>query len=232
MLTKERELLLANKLTVFGEVAIGLAHELRQPLTALKGMTQAVMQNPDDQECFADFKLIVPKQLDRLIGLLENLLKFGQLPEQREEPVKINQLLQDTVKLFANRCRTLQIRVIEKLGSLLEVKADPDQLSQVFINLIANAIQAMPKGGELTLITVQKRLSIIIEIIDTGLGIKEKDIKNIFQPFFSTKKQGLGLGLALALKMVRDHCGTLTVESREGAGTKFTIELPLRTLPR
>ncbi|OGC25501.1 hypothetical protein A2291_03365 [candidate division WOR-1 bacterium RIFOXYB2_FULL_42_35] len=228
MLTKQKELLLANKLATFGEVAISMVHELRQPLTALKGMTQAVMQNPEDLECLADFKAVVPQELDRLINLLESLLKLGQVPEHSLETVDLNHLLQRISRLFASRCLTRQIKIVEKFSNRSEIQADPDQLSQVFINLIVNAIQAMPNGGGLKICTAKKDRMIVVTIADTGSGIRKENVKKIFQPFFSGKKNGLGLGLALVEKIIKYHHGTITVKSKVGKGTEFTIKLPTK----
>ena len=223
MLKAQKQLLMADKLSALGRTAAGMAHEIKNPLAAIKGMTQAIDLNPNDPEIMNNFKQIVPKQIDRLNDLIENLSKLGRTPKLRFSAVKVNELIETNLKLFAHRCQTHNIAIIKKFGELPEIKADPEQLTQVFTNLILNAIQAMPGGGELTLSSGTLPGKIFIEIADTGQGIPADKLKDIFEPFFSTKEEGTGLGLAITYKIIKDHGGEIEVTSQAGQGTTFRI---------
>jgi nitrogen-specific signal transduction histidine kinase len=228
MLRAQKQLLQGDKLASMGRVAAGLAHEIKNPLAAIKGMAQTMEQNIDDPEYIADFKEVVPKEIDRLNNLVQNLLKLGRTPKLAFTQVNVNQLIENTLKLFENRCRQNNVKIFKTLNPVPVIKADPEKLIQVFTNLILNAIQAMPGGGSLT---VESRStshdSLVIEITDTGKGIPEDKLKDIFEPFFSTKEEGLGLGLAITYKIIKDHNGDILVESELGKKTKFSLILPI-----
>jgi len=225
MLSAQRQLLLAEKASSLGRVAAGLAHEIKNPLAAIKGMAQTLDRNANDPEFMRDFKAVVPKEINRLKKLIENLMKLSQPPQSKFTPVDVNKIIENSLKLFENQFEKNSIRVVKELDSRTEIKAAPEQLTQVFTNLILNAIQAMPKGGQLTVSSGQKNNKIIIEIADTGQGIPADKLKEIFEPFFSTKKEGLGLGLAITYKIIKDHGGEIEVESKAGEGTTFKLFL-------
>jgi signal transduction histidine kinase len=226
MLKAQKQLLMADKLSSLGRVAAGLAHEIKNPLAAVKGMVQTMGNNLNDPEFVKDFKEVVPKEIDRLNNLVENLVRLGRTPKLQFSQVNVNTLIESTLKLFENRCQANNIRINKDLHPVPEIKADPEQLTQVLTNLILNAIQAMPKGGELSFGSrVASHGSIVVEISDTGHGIPGEKLKDIFEPFFSTKEEGLGLGLAITYKIIKDHGGEIEVESEVGRGTRFKITL-------
>ena len=203
--------------------------EIKNPLAAIKGMTQSIDRNLNDPEFIADYREVVPKEIGRLSNLVDKLIRLGETPKPHAAPIDISGLLKDTIKIFENTCQKQGIKIATDFSPLPQIKADPEQLVQVFTNLILNAIQAMPKGGELKFKTQKSKFknkeSIIIEISDTGCGIAEEKLKHIFEPFFSTKEEGMGLGLAISYKIVKDHGGEIEVESGAGKGTKFRIIL-------
>lgn len=227
MLQAQKQLLLADKLSALGRTAAGLAHEIKNPLAAIKGMTQAMEQNMGDPEFQKDFREVVPREIDRLNNLVEGLVRLGRTPKLQFSQVDLNALLENTLKLYEGRCRSHHIRIARELGRLPEIKADPEQLNQVFTNLVLNAIQAMPGGGTLTISSQRRDDLVMIEIADTGRGIAEEKLKDIFEPFFSTKEEGMGLGLAITYKIIKDHHGEIEVESNVGKGTRFSLALPL-----
>ena len=224
-LLAQKQLLQADKLSSLGRIAAGLAHEIKNPLAAIKGMTQAIDRNPNDQETLSDFKDVIPKEIDRLNNLIGNLLRLGKTPKLQFVSTDINQLINNTLKLFDNRCHNRKIEIIKKLIPLPQIKADPELLTQVLTNLILNAIQAMPHGGSLRIITQSNNNKVVIEIADTGNGIAEDKIANIFEPFFSTKDEGTGLGLAISYKIIKDLQGEIEVTSQVSQGTRFKITL-------
>lgn len=213
MLKVQKQLLLADKLSALGRTAAGMAHEIKNPLAAIKGMTQAINLHPNDQEIMNDFKKVVLREIDRLTALIDNLTRLGRSPKLQFSQVNISELIENSLKLFASRCRSQNIDLINNLGPMPEINADPDQLTQVFTNLILNAIQAMPNGGKITLTGGVVEDKIALEVSDTGQGIPEDKLKDIFEPFFSTKEEGLGLGLAITYKIIKDHGGNIEVES-------------------
>lgn len=225
MLQAQKQLLMADKLSSLGRIAAGIAHEIKNPLAAIKGMSQSIDQGMKDPEFIKDFSEVVPKEIDRLNNLVENLVRLGRTPHPQLISVSVNDVIEGVLKLFDNRCRNKGINVSKELNSLPEIKADPEQLTQVFTNLILNAIQAMPKGGELRLSSRRQEGKLVIEVADTGQGIPEENLKNIFEPFFSTKDEGTGLGLAITYKIIKDFGGDIEVESRGGEGTRFRIIL-------
>jgi two-component system NtrC family sensor kinase len=212
-------------------MAASLAHEIKNPLAAIKGMAQMLDQNVNDPEFIADFRQVVPKEINRLNNLVDNLLKLGKTNIIRLQSVNINIFIEDIIKLYDNCLKNNGIRLIKELNPVSGIKADPEQLAQVLNNLIINAIQAMPDGGEIEIKTsaliFKEKENIVIEVSDTGIGITEDKLKDIFEPFVSSKDEGMGLGLAISYKIIKDHGGEIEVESRIGQGTTFRLYLPI-----
>lgn len=225
-LDAQKQLLMADKLASLGRLAAGMAHEIKNPLAAIKGMTQSLDRNPGDAETLEDFKKVVPKEIDRLDGLVDGMIQLGRPPRLLFAPVKLNELIENTLKLFEQRCRSHRIEIVRMLGELPEIKADAQQLTQVLTNLVLNAIQAMPDGGKLTITTREEERTVILAVADTGRGIPPERLKDIFEPFFTTREEGLGLGLAITYQIIQSHHGSISVESQEGEGTKFRLSLP------
>jgi signal transduction histidine kinase len=226
-LAAQKQLLQADKLSSLGRIAAGMAHEIKNPLAAIKGMTQAIDKNINDPEFLADLQRVVPKEIDRLDGLVDGMIQLGKPPRLIMAPVRLNELIEHDLKLFEHRCRAHQVTIVKELGQLPEINADPQQLTQVITNLILNAIQAMPNGGKLKLSTSATADAVVLEIADTGRGIPAEKLKDIFEPFFTTREEGLGLGLAITYQIIKSHKGEITVESQPGEGTTFQIKLPL-----
>ena len=226
MLKAQEQLLLAEKQSSLGRVAAGLAHEIKNPLAAIKGMVQSIDQNLDDPEFISDYKAVVPREIGRLNNLVDNLLKLGKTPQPQIARTDVNEIIDNILKLFEQKCRSVPITINKELNPIPAVKADPEQLTQAFTNLILNAIQAMGSGGQLTVNSVQKGEKIIIGISDTGHGIPQDKLKDIFEPFFTTKVDGMGLGLAITYKIIKDHGGEIEVDSNVGSGTTFKVSLP------
>jgi signal transduction histidine kinase len=220
------QLLQADKLSLLGRVAAGVLHELKNPLAALKGMTQAIGSNLDDREFLEDFQRVVPRELDRLDVLVEGIAQLGRPPRLVYSQVKLNELIDQNLKLHEQRCRNRRIAVEKSLCPLPEIEADPQQLIQVLTNLVLNAIEAMPEGGRLSVATSSGSGRVVLEVADTGKGIPPEGLKEIFEPFFTTSEKGFGLGLAITGQIIKGHNGEITVESEVGKGTTFRISLP------
>lgn len=225
-----------EKLAALGQVIARLAHELSNPLVAILGTAELLRREPLPPETLERVGRIT-QQAERMARLVRNLLSFTrQRPPDRRQPVDLNQLLQETLGLEAFELQRSRITVARELaGELPETLADPDQLQQVFTNLIRNAAQAMRAAhgrGTLTVTTRSDEAAgrVVAQIADDGPGIPPEHLPRIFDPFFTSKREGegTGLGLAIARGIVEAHGGTIGVTSRPGAGATFTVELPVQ----
>jgi len=221
----------ADRLATIGQLAAGIAHELNEPLGNILGFTQLASKNPElPQQIEQDLKKILSASLYAR-EIVKKLLLFARQVPPHKTDVNLNQVVENGISFFESRCAKEGIELICSLTpDLPEITADPSQLTQVLINLAINAIQAMPTGGRLTLKTLfnNERVSLIVE--DTGTGMSQEVLKQIFIPFFTTKDvdQGTGIGLAVVHGIVSSHGGLISVDSKVYSGTKFEIHLPLK----
>ncbi|PIS28678.1 hypothetical protein COT42_07345 [Candidatus Saganbacteria bacterium CG08_land_8_20_14_0_20_45_16] len=225
-----QKLVRSESLGAVGTLAAGLAHEIKNPLASLKAMTQVLPENLSDPEFIATYIRLVPRQLDRINNIIERLLQVGRAPRLIRKEVKFKSLLIEVLEINADLCRARGVKVVSALADLPMVLADPEQLQQVFINLVLNAIQAMPAGGELKVASRLEGKNIVAQISDTGQGIPPDKLDKIFQPFFTLKDKGTGLGLFTAFRIVQEHGGSLDVSSLPGIGTSFIVRLPVVSL--
>ncbi|MFH1542816.1 MAG: ATP-binding protein [bacterium] len=224
-----RSLLQADKLASLGTISAGLAHEIKNPLAALKGMTQVLGDNIDDPEFIKDYQELVDRQINRLNGLVEKMLRIGQKQGLNVSQFDLNRTINEVAELLKVQLRKNNIQLRLELGQLPLVQGDEEQLSQVVMNLMLNAIQAMPTGGAITIKSkVQSPTSLIIEVMDSGQGIPADQLDKIFDPFFTTKDEGTGMGLAVAYRIIKEHNGEIKVESQMKKGTVFSIWLPIK----
>jgi PAS domain S-box-containing protein len=237
----EAQLRRSDRLAALGTLAAGLAHEIKNPLTSVRTFTRLVPRKFDNPRFRETFERVVPRELDRINGICERLLELARPRRLRRRPVALPALLERVVELHANQIEAKQITVDREYSSDLPIiEADAEHLYQALLNLIGNALEAMAPGGRLTLRagwsedpvrlpsfrgTVARRIA--VEIEDTGAGIPSSDADKIFNPFFTTKEGGTGLGLALAHKIIEDHEGSITCRSVPGVGTTFRVLLPV-----
>lgn len=216
----------AEKLSAIGTIASEMAHEIKNPLTAIKGMAQVLNRNRDDKEFLESFEKIILRQIDRINATVEKLLGLGKTAKGEAgslDEIKINSVeetIDDILALFRSQCESKNISISKQNHSDINILCAREQLTQALLNIILNAIEAMPNGGDLRVILNKGELS----ISDTGSGIKEENIQKILEPFFSTKQDGAGLGLAVASRIINDIGAELSVKSKEGFGTTFTIK--------
>jgi signal transduction histidine kinase len=224
-----RQVIQSEKLTTIGTMAAGLAHEIKNPLASIKGLTQILPENVSDQEFLKKYVEIVPRQLDRINGILETLLRLGKSQKYAVEEVNLTKILTDLLRLFENQCRKQNIKLAIEVSEGLKIEGNAEALMQVFMNLVMNALEAMPQGGELKIKAEAKdKEKVEVEISDTGAGIKPEDQRRIFDPFFTTKEGGAGMGLAVTYRVIKEHKGEIEVESEIGKGTTFKIWLSIR----
>ena len=230
--TANQQLLQAAKLASVGELASGMAHEINNPIGIILGRTDYILSTQDNlsAEARQDLK-VVRAQAERVASTVRNLLTFARPSPLSMQRLDLAELVDEAVKLEAPRCRTAAVE-IERSASLRipTIQADPDRLQQVLVNLMNNAIDAMPQGGRLGIsITNGGGGQVVVNISDTGMGITEENQARIFDPFFTTKPagKGTGLGLAVSYGIIRDHGGEIRVNSIPGRGSTFTIVLPV-----
>jgi signal transduction histidine kinase len=230
----ERRLLQAAKLAAVGEMAAGIAHELNNPLTTVTGFTELILdETSEDTPHRADIELVL-KEARRARDVVRRLLDFARQGERTRSKVDINEIIEDVLMLTRHLIHMSGVQLsLELFKDSPWVSVDTNQMKQVFLNLIHNALQAMPTGGNLEIQTSVRtkdgRPWIAVVVKDSGVGIEVKNKDRIFEPFFTTKANsgGTGLGLSVTYGIVTDHGGTIEVESSPGKGSIFTVWLPL-----
>ena len=229
----------SDRLAAIGELATGLAHEIKNPLTSLLTFSRHLSRRFEDPEFRQKFLAVVPRELERINTIVERLLELSRPARLTFKPVRLPALLERVLELYGERFETQGVRVARDWRRDVPVVwVDHEALYRALVNLVANALDAMPRGGELTLRLGWSDVEtlggarggtrrVAIEVEDSGQGIQSADLDRVFNPFFSTKDGGTGLGLALTQKIVEDHGGSIDVRSAPGAGAAFRIVLPL-----
>lgn len=245
------EIIQSEKLKTIATLASGVAHEIKNPLTAINTFTEQLPQRLNDKEFLKKFSKIVGGEARRINDLVHELLDFAKPSPPQLKPASIYTLLDETLELMSSAFLKYGIKVVRNYGTTksLILVIDPQQIRQALMNIYINAIEAMPQGGTLTVasrisgsedlgIEVNKNHSnpqtlksqnpiLAISIKDTGAGIPAKDIPHIFDPFFTTKDHGTGLGLAVTHGIIEKHSGRIYAKSETNTGTEFVIELPI-----
>jgi signal transduction histidine kinase len=223
----------ADRLASLGTLTAGLAHEIRNPLVALKTLTQLLPERLDDEEFRSQFLKIASGEVDRISSLVTELLDFARPSDPKLEFENINTILDGMILLVSTETKKKRINVIKSYASgLPSIQIDREQIKQVFLNILINAIQATSETGKITVKTRSfakpgGETYIQIEFTDTGCGIPGEYLEDIFNPFFTTKSAGSGLGLSISHQIVQDHRGYIDVESHLDKGSSFFINLPV-----
>jgi len=238
----ESEVRRGETLAAAGQIAIGLAHEIRNPLGAIRGAVQLMRRELGDDARLAEYTDVLLKEVDRVNRIIEMLLDIGRPVTLRPVPRNVHQLLERVALLSEEMAGQRGVQIVRRYDpSLPPILADEDRILQVFHNLVRNALEAMPTGGRLTLVT---RLSMNplfakvdlgngqrsmaeVQVIDDGQGIPETIRGRLFTPFFTTKDKGLGLGLALCHRIIEEHRGAIQIASEPGKGTAVSCFLPI-----
>ncbi len=224
----QQQLLTSEKLASIGLLSAGVAHEINTPLTGISSYVQ-ILQNKLSNPKHSQILDKIEAQTDRVARIIKNLLSFARNPSETSfYHVNLKENLQEIISLIDYKLKTLNIDLELNLTPLEPIWAQGERLQQVFINIILNAIDAMPNGGTLGIKLIQVDNEAVIKIEDTGTGIKEQHLPHIFDPFFTTKGigKGTGLGLSISYAIIKEHEGHLTVESEIGKGSLFTIYIP------
>ena len=223
----------ADRLASLGTLTAGLAHEIRNPLVAIKTFTQLLPERLEDEEFRSHFLNIASSEVDRISSLITELLEFARPSDPKMEFEDINSILDGMILLVSTETKKKQINIVKNyITNLPPIKIDREQIKQVFLNFLLNSIEATPERGEMTVKTRSfvkpgGEPYIQIEFTDNGRGIPAEHLEDIFTPFFTTKDKGSGLGLSISHQIVQDHRGYIDVESELNKGTSFFINLPL-----
>ena len=260
MQTLERRLSRADRLAALGQMAAGVAHEIKNPLSSVRTFAQLVSRKHHDSRFVEKFDRIVPQELDRINFIVEELLSLARPARLQCTPVALPSLLQRVVEIYSERLQQQSIQLkTDWAAALPPLLADVEQLHRCFTNIVLNAIEAMPTGGELSILcrpvpkalidftTASSRVTssdvlegsppaldlyatdVEVVVKDTGMGIPAAQVDHVFTPFWTTKSKGTGLGLALTHKIIEEHGGTIHLTSEVGQGTTVTIHLPTST---
>ncbi len=225
----ERSVRQREKLAAIGNLAAGIAHEIRNPLSSIKGYVTYFGSLFAEGSEKREAATIMAGEVDRVNRVISELLEFARPSDLKPKPTDLRTLIDHSLHIIAYEAQTAGVRVRTELApDLPTVMVDPDRITQVLLNIFINALQAMQKGGELLIAATQEEERLMIRISDTGTGIALADQVDIFNPYFTTKKNGTGLGLAIVHKIIEDHGGSLQVDSSPGQGTTLTIILPLQ----
>jgi signal transduction histidine kinase len=218
----------AEHLAAFGELAAGLAHEVKNPLSGMKGALEIIGQTvpPGDphQEIYAEIRV----QIDKIIAVIQDFLTYARPKPARFSLVPPGRFVEDAVRLAQTQIGGKDIKILfTPPPDPVPVRLDEDRMQEVVLNLLLNSIAAIEREGRIRIEETVDAGGLVLVLADDGAGIKASQVGQIFHPFFSTKKEGTGLGLSISKKTIGAHGGTIQVESREGQGTTFTIRIPL-----
>ena len=229
-------------LSTIGELALGMVHEIRNPLGGIRASAQLLRQELTDPEQ-REYLEVVISEVDRINRMMERMMGFTESKKMQTRPINIHKVLRDIVVVEQENLAQKKGRFVQMYDpSLPQIEANEDLLKQVFLNLIKNAIEATPQEGEILLATrvnadyasrisgdIAPRKNIVVEITDRGQGIEPENLPKLFTPFYTTKAKGSGLGLPISLKVVEDHHGTIKIHSQNGSGTTAQVLLPVKS---
>jgi two-component system NtrC family sensor kinase len=222
------QLIQAEKLAALGRMAASIAHEVNNPLQAIQNCLHLVINRPLTEDKQAYYLQMAQEEVQRLITIVTRTLDFYRPSKGRVAPIQVNRIVESVLALAGKRLEQGKVRVSRHLAELPEIPAVPDQVTQVFLNLVINAVEAMPGGGTLRIGTALDREGYVrVSFTDSGEGLKQEDVDKLFEPFFTTKASGTGLGLAVSHNIVERHGGHILVDSAPGQGATFTVVLPI-----
>ncbi len=222
----------SDKLSVIGELAAGVAHEIRNPLTSLKGFTQ-ILKSRLSSESDQEFIKIMLSELDRINMIVNEFMVLARPQAVEQEKTNIFDLVRNVLTLIETQAILNNVQIYTRvIDDIPDITCSENQMKQVLINVIKNAIEAMPEGGEIILSLYTHKNEVTIEIRDSGTGIPEHQLVHLGEPFYTTKEKGNGLGLMICRRIIQNHQGSFAIESSEGNGTVVTIKLPIEIASR
>jgi signal transduction histidine kinase len=221
-------LLTQERLAAAGQFATGMAHEIKNPLSAIKTFAQYLPERYKDPAFREKFFRIVQEEIDRINTIVEELSDFAKPAPLQLQPVRLPELVEDTLSLLSNQCLKQSVIVHTSFGENgLTVQADPQQLKQVLLNLFLNSLESMAQGGRLEVSSRANGRAVTLRIADNGYGIEPRHLTDVWDPFFTTKERGMGLGLAIVKGIIDRHGGRINLTSSSGKGTVVELSLPM-----
>lgn len=224
----EQQVYRADRLAAIGEMMAGVAHEIRNPLTAIKSLVQYLQEGSTEEERQEYYPIIV-KEVDRVNKIIHELLYFSRPSHANALPTNLNQLVEETVILAKSIAKNTVNFYLKLEKDLPNVEIDPEQFKQVFLNILINSIQAMENTGDITIESLLDREQgkVLLHFSDTGTGIHEDKLEKVFDPFYTSKKEGTGLGMAVVQRIVTAHNGDVYLQNIPSGGLKVTIQIPI-----
>jgi signal transduction histidine kinase len=222
-----RRMLRADKLATIGELAAGAAHEIRNPLTAIKSSLQYLESKSADDSSRKILGTAL-QETERIDEILSALLSFSRPSEIKKEKHDLLETLGESLELISFQAKTQKVNLLKEFPSApVWINGDKSQLKQLFLNLFLNALQAMKEGGQMKVeVSALGGQRVLVAVTDSGEGIPEEDLDKIFDPFFTTKKGGTGLGLSICYTIVKTHHGDIEIKSKAGLGATALVKLP------
>lgn len=223
----EKQLRRSERLAALGKMAAGVAHEVRNPLSSIKGLAMLLKERRNNVEAEESADLLV-KEVERLNRSISELLDYARPAKLQRRMVAPAEIVGKAVSLVQADASSLGIKISADLPvDLPEICVDVDKINQVMLNLLLNGVQAMPQGGDLTISATTEGANLLLTLCDTGEGIASHQMPRIFDPYFTTKSSGTGLGLAISAKIIEEHGGSIRISSRQGDGCEVRLQLPL-----
>jgi len=224
----EEQLRRADLFSALGVISAGMAHEIRNPLGSIKGAVEILKDDYRPDEANYEFINILLKETDRLNRIVQEFLDFARPTEPAFQSTDINEAIESVLLLIAQEANKRGVKMHKELDNALGTYSlDAGMIKQAFLNLTLNALQAMPQGGILTVRSGRQGDILEVKISDTGVGITEESRRRLFTPFFTTKKNGTGLGLVITYRIIENHRGSIEVVSEPGKGSTFTVRIPV-----
>lgn len=219
----------ADRVNVLASLAAGIAHEIRNPLTTAKGFLQLFRERQVGltEQRYIDLTI---QELDRIQQLVKDFMSLARPDQPRFQHVELNQIIDEVIDFMRPEAMLQGVSLtMHCQDSPLYIKGDPNQIKQVLMNVLQNALQACNQKGEVTIQTNRRSSSAVIAVEDTGVGLSHEQLSRVFQPFFTTKESGTGLGLAICRQIMNEHGGSIQIHSEVGVGTRVTLQLPVAT---
>lgn len=222
----EEEIRRADKLSAIGVMASGVAHEIRNPLGIVKTIAQTIKSTSGLSEMDLEGLDIITAEVDRANGVIKEILDFSKIEKGELDQSNLLELVKDVIKITHKFAENNLVMIETDIDEDINCMMDISKMKQVFMNLIMNAVDAMPSGGKVKILGKKQGVKYVISVSDNGSGIPQEKLESIFNPFYTTKDTGTGLGLSITHKIIKDHNGSIKVNSTVGKGTEFVIKLP------
>ncbi|MSR89004.1 MAG: hypothetical protein EXS67_05070, partial [Candidatus Margulisbacteria bacterium] len=223
--------------TAFSGLTRGIAHEIRNPMGMMLSSSELIVDNLDDKTAMSQYAYIIKSNIMRLTKVTNTMLRYGSKINADKTSGIVTDIINDILLAAKTECKNKDIHLTKNLEKTPEISMDPNSISQAILNILLNAIQSMPTGGKLHIETMVENFTnllgketsgIKIYITDTGCGIPKENMSKLFDPFFSTKYENSGLGLAIVQRTIFEHNGTIKITSEQDKGTQVTVYLPTR----